>query len=628
MNAPGYKIILTRLGAFALWLGMFGLNCHAGQDNFSVEAVLRPDGAGGKQLVVQVGIQQGNRLYADQFQVSIPAPGLLNPISLPTPVKEKDPLTSEEKTIYDKSFTAIYALENAGTGRVTATVHFQGCNETACFLPDSRTFELSDGQQSSSSAEAESRAASRSGPKLSPATDILQNYHVAASQSGYLNAPAFVSFLNMESEAKSAKDRFRLSWQAGMIWLTLIMIIIGGLALNLTPCVLPLIPVNLAIIGAGIRAASPARGFLLGAVYGLGIVAAYGSLGLAAVLTGAQFGAINASPWFNLSIALLFLILSLALMDRINIDFSRLQSNIRLEGEAPRGPDSKRSGRGNLLRRSSSGYAGRVFAEPCDLSGVALQCPPKPWAKDGAKTEAKEAISSSIAAAATEDHPCGKPQGFLAKKGKGLFFVFALGAISALLAGACVAPVVIAVLLLSADLYIKGNFIGLLLPFLLGLGMALPWPFAGAGLSFLPKPGKWMTHIKHLFALIILLAAFYYGALGIKLLLNKYGAQSDSANEAHQPGAPDGAWLTAFPDRTETEAVKKPILLYFWATWCKNCKAMNATTFHEPSVRQKMADFICVKYQAENPNDPSTADILREFNVLGLPTFVILMPNK
>ncbi|MBU0715266.1 MAG: hypothetical protein KJ964_07915 [Verrucomicrobia bacterium] len=62
-----------------------------------------------------------------------------------------------------------------------------------------------------------------------------------------------------------------------------------------------------------------------------------------------------------------------------------------MTSEAPRGKP-----RGNLLRRSSIGYAGRVFAEPC---------------------EARNAIVSSIVTLATEDPPCGKPQGFLAKKG-------------------------------------------------------------------------------------------------------------------------------------------------------------------------------------------------------------------
>ena len=34
----------------------------------------------------------------------------------------------------------------------------------------------------------------------------------------------------------------------------LLLVFLGGLALNLTPCVLPMIPINLAIIGAGAQA--------------------------------------------------------------------------------------------------------------------------------------------------------------------------------------------------------------------------------------------------------------------------------------------------------------------------------------------------------------------------------------
>jgi hypothetical protein len=45
-------------------------------------------------------------------------------------------------------------------------------------------------------------------------------------------------------------------------------VLLGGLALNLTPCVLPMIPINLGIIGAGTRAGSRKRGFLLGTTYG------------------------------------------------------------------------------------------------------------------------------------------------------------------------------------------------------------------------------------------------------------------------------------------------------------------------------------------------------------------------
>ena len=94
---------------------------------------------------------------------------------------------------------------------------------------------------------------------------------------------------------------------------------------------------------------------------------------------------------------------------------------------------------------------------------------------------------------------------------------FSLNGMAALLAGACVAPVVISVLLLSTQLYSKGAVVGLLLPFLLGLGMALPWPFAGASLTFLPKPGQWMKWVKYSFGVLILVFSFYYGHLAYNL---------------------------------------------------------------------------------------------------------------
>ena len=202
---------------------------------------------------------------------------------------------------------------------------------------------------------------------------------------------------------------------AGMAVMTrteFVLIILGGLGLNLTPCVLPLIPINLAIIGAGKAAHSRREGFLNGAAYGLGMALAYGLLGLAVVLTGAKFGTLNSSVWFNVAIAVIFGVLSLAMFDVFQIDFTRFD---RLLGQ----------------RESRAAH----------------------------QTRSKWLVA------------------------------FTLGAVAALLAGACVAPVVISVLLMATDLHAKGVALGLALPFLLGLGMALPWPFMGASLSFLPKPG-------------------------------------------------------------------------------------------------------------------------------------------
>src|SRR4030095_4430190 len=104
---------------------------------------------------------------------------------------------------------------------------------------------------------------------------------------------------------------------------------IGGLALNLTPCVLPMIPINLAIIGAGAQASSRGRGFWLGLAYGGAMAVVYGVLGLIVILTAGTFGTINSSAWFNLGIAVLFVVLGLAMFDVLLIDFSQYSSHFR-----------------------------------------------------------------------------------------------------------------------------------------------------------------------------------------------------------------------------------------------------------------------------------------------------------
>jgi len=64
------------------------------------------------------------------------------------------------------------------------------------------------------------------------------------------------------------------------------------------------------------------------------------------------------------------------------------------------------------------------------------------------------------------------------------------------------------------------------------------------------------------------------------------------------------------------------------ATWCKNCKAMDATTFRDPKVEQLLKKkYVLVKYQAERPDEPGTKELLDYFGVVGLPTYVVLQPK-
>ncbi len=311
----------------------------------------------------------------------------------------------------------------------------------------------------------------------------------------------------------------------------IVFILLGGLALNLTPCVLPMIPINIAIIGAGAQASSRKRGLALGGAYGLGIAITYGVLGLVVVLTGSKFGAINSSALFNFAIAILFVFLALAMFDILQIDFTKYQTK---------------------------------------LSGSGIK--------------------------------------------KGSFFAaYFIGSVAALLAGACVAPVVIYVLVLSANIYSGGNIAALFLPFLLGLGMGFPWPFVGAGLSFLPKPGAWMVRVKYVFGIFIIVFATYYAWIGYGIL------KPVKAVENHSSG-----WETSLSIAFEkARKENKPVFIDFWATWCKNCTTMNKTTFKNPEVIQKLEKYIKVKYQAEKPDKFPAKEVLDYFGVKGLPTYVI-----
>ena len=66
---------------------------------------------------------------------------------------------------------------------------------------------------------------------------------------GYLGAADFLQFIRDAEQGVASKGWFEGRGPVAI----LLIILLGGLALNLTPCVLPMIPINLAIIGAGTR---------------------------------------------------------------------------------------------------------------------------------------------------------------------------------------------------------------------------------------------------------------------------------------------------------------------------------------------------------------------------------------
>ena len=50
------------------------------------------------------------------------------------------------------------------------------------------------------------------------------------------------------------------------------------------------------------------------------------------------------------------------------------------------------------------------------------------------------------------------------------------------------------------------------------------------------------------------------------------------------------------------EREQKPVLIDFWATWCKNCLTMDKTTCRIPALTAALKDYVKIKFQAEDPD--------------------------
>ena len=374
-------------------------------------------------------------------------------------------------------------------------------------------------------------------------------------------------------------DRPLHGW--AMIW-TLLGIFAGGIALNLTPCVYPLIPITVSYFG-GKTGPGQGRLYLHGACYIGGLAVTNSTLGVTAALTGGLMGAMLQNPVVLGAIAAILIFFATSLFG-----FWELRMPYRITQAAS---------------KSYSGYFGSLFMG-ITLGVVAAPC-----------------IGPFVLGLLTWVAAMGSPWlGFF------IFFTLSLG--------------------LGLPLFILAMFSGKLdkLPrsgeWMIWIRKLMGWVLVGMAAYFIRPLLPSSTGIL-MMAAVALSAGLHLGWVdrtpaGFRAFgwLKAGAGLAGVVAATYLIGAliiqgPGVKW-DAYSDQLLSEAVKnrKPVIIDFSAAWCAPCRELDEITFHDGEVvKQAAQDLIMIKVDLTRKGNPATEKLLKEFEVKGVPTVVFLNRN-
>lgn len=349
-------------------------------------------------------------------------------------------------------------------------------------------------------------------------------------------------------------------------------IFVGGLALNLTPCVYPLIPITVGYF-TGQRQTGRVQVAALSLVYLLGIAITYSAVGVAAALSGRMLGFLLQKP----SVLLLFSGLMLAL--------AAAQFGL-FDLQTPSFVFSRRQGLPKGLQALSMGLAAGIVAAPCIGPFV---------------------LGLLLYVGRTRDPLTGFTMFLTLALGLGLPY-FVLGLFTDALrslprSGAWMVGVkkAFGFVLLGLALSFAKPLLG---GRIYGYGMAV-LAVAAVGALLLDRTLRGFA--RRATAMGVAVA----GLVALGLLPETAGS------------APDWTPYSAVAlERAKADG--KPVLIDFYADWCLPCKELDAMTFSRPEVREAARDVLMVKADVTLDSSEASRDGLERFAVEGVPTIVFL----
>jgi thioredoxin:protein disulfide reductase len=361
-----------------------------------------------------------------------------------------------------------------------------------------------------------------------------------------------------------------------MLW-TLLGVFAGGLALNLTPCVYPLIPITVSYFGGR---AGQGRGKL--AVHSLlylgGLSVTNSVLGVVAALTGSLMGAALQNPIVLMVVAGVLILFAISLFG-----FWELQLPKSLTSAAS---------------KSYAGYFGTLFMG-LTLGVVAAPC-----------------LGPFVLGLLTWVASMGSPWlGFL------IFFTLSLG--------------------LGVPLFFLAMFSGSLekLPgsgeWMLWVRKLMGWVLVGMAAYFIRPLLPSCVGVLVL-AVMALAAGLHLGWIdATQAAFKAFGVLRNMVGVA---GVVVGAFLLAswlmvgpgvswqpYSDKVMEQARKsnKPVIVDFSAAWCTPCRELDDITFRDPTVvKQAQNDFVMVKVDLTTKGNPLYEKLVVQYSIKGVPTVV------
>ncbi|HEU4930063.1 MAG TPA: cytochrome c biogenesis protein CcdA [Candidatus Krumholzibacteria bacterium] len=534
---------------------------------------------GSAQLAIEIRITEPWHINAnpasEEFLVptevafSLPDGVTLRGIVYPAGVEKtlafaENPLRLYEGVVYVGAVVDVADNVPLGTSNASATITYQACDNEKCLLP--QTLDVPIALTISSPRDPVDLA----NPEVFDRVDFSPVIGTTGGDSG--------------SDGDGAGTNQLKDAIAKRGWLfAYVLVFLGGLALNLTPCVYPMIPITVSYFGGQAKGRG-GRTVLLATLYLLGMAAMYSTLGLIAALTGSLFGSALQNPFVLGVIAIVMVGLALSMFGVYEI-----RVPTRLAGLAG---TAKRGTLGSFLMGLTVG----IVAAPC-IGPFVL----------GLLTFVGETANPVL----------GFSLFFVLAIGLGLPFVIlavASGNITRLpKSGEWMEWVrkLFGIVLLGMAAYFLRPVVGDT-PYFLILGAVLV--IGGVLLGFVSKVKTSSLFFSGFRRFVGVVAPLY----GLYLVL----APGNIFGRTVSDGI---AWIP-YAESALAEAIEqgKPVVIDFSAEWCLPCKELDHQTFNQPEVIDAAKDVVPLKADLTQHGSPEVRALRRKFDIRGVPTIVFI----